>query len=53
MEKLNGISRLYMVLMPVSEEEVASKLVLVEFTEWFVKERYLRHLITEGKMDNK
>lgn len=39
--------------MPGRKEDIESRLALLEFTEWFVKERYLRHLIFEGKMKNK
>lgn len=52
-EKLNGISYLYSVFMPATKKDIESRLALIEFMEWFVKERYLRHLVLEGKMKNK
>jgi hypothetical protein len=35
------------------EEEVGMKAAFKEFFIWFLKERYLRYLILEGKMDQK
>lgn len=53
MEKINGISRLDLVLYPKTTAGVRSMLTLTRFAQWFLDERYLRHLISEGKMNNK
>jgi len=36
-----------------NEEEISMKAAFKEFFIWFLKERYLRYLILEGKMDQK
>jgi hypothetical protein len=35
------------------EEITNSKLAFREFYKWFIRERYLRYLLLEGKMSNK
>lgn len=37
----------------MEESEVTIKAAFKEFFVWFTKERYLRYLILEGKMDQK
>jgi hypothetical protein len=36
-----------------SQETIRSKFAFREFFEWFLKERYLRYLLLEGKMTDK
>jgi hypothetical protein len=38
---------------PKNEDETNMKAAFKEFFIWFLKERYLRYLILEGKMDQK
>lgn len=42
-----------MLLVPENEQEVALKGAFREFFEWFIKERYVRYLMLDGKMANK
>ena len=53
MEKINGPSHLKLILVPTKKEEIGLKMAITEFLEWFLQERYVRHLIFEGKMSNK
>lgn len=52
-ESVYGPSHLRLLLVPTGREEVAIKQAITQFLEWFLAERYTRHLILEGKMDNK
>jgi hypothetical protein len=38
---------------PANKQEVGIKRAFLNFMEWFLKERYLRHLLEDGHMDNK
>lgn len=40
-------------LRPESDEEYAIKKVFIVFFEWFLKERYVRYLLSDGKMSDK
>ena len=52
-EQVTGPSHIPRLLVPQNEGEVKIKQVFCEFFEWFLKERYLRYLILEGKMSDK
>jgi hypothetical protein len=52
-EYVTGPRRLPMLLIPDNEQEVAFKGAFREFFEWFIKERYVRYLLSDGKMANK
>jgi hypothetical protein len=52
-EKITGPSHISALVVAKNEEEVSMKGAFREFFIWFLKERYLRYLILEGKMDQK
>jgi hypothetical protein len=49
-ERITGPSHIPILLIPENEAEVPLKNAFREFFEWFLKERYIRYLILEGKM---
>lgn len=52
-ERITGPSHIPGLLIPDKENEIAIKNVFRDFFEWFLKERYLRYLLIEGKMADK
>lgn len=52
-EQVTGPSHIPSLLIPENQSEEKKKLVFKEFFEWFIKYRYLRYLLIEGKMADK
>ena len=50
MERVTGPSHIPDLLVGEGEEEMGIKKAFGEFLLWFLRERYLRYLLTEGKM---
>lgn len=50
---MTGPSHIPSLIEPVTNEEIPLKKVFKEFFEWFLKERYIRYLLLEGKMEKK
>ena len=52
-EKVTGPSHVPELLKPASPSEIPMKKCFSEFFEWFLKERYIRYLLVDGKMEHK
>ena len=52
-ETVTGPSHLRRLFKPESLGDEGMKRAFTEFFEWFLKERYVRYLILEGKMERK
>ena len=52
-ESVTGPSHLPGLLKPDGIHEEPMKRAFAEFFKWFLKERYIRYLIAEGKMERK
>ena len=52
-ERVTGPSHIPELLRPECESERPMKKAFSEFFEWFLKERYVRYLMVEGKMAKK
>ena len=52
-ERVTGPSHIPGLLRPDSEEERGMKRAFGEFFDWFLRERYVRYLMVEGKMSRK
>ncbi len=50
---MTGSSHIPELLIPACVSEANLKKVFVNFFNWFLKERYLRYLLLEGKMTDK
>ena len=52
-ERVTGPSHIKGLIQAENEGERGMKRAFTEFFEWFLKERYIRYLLVEGKMDKK
>ena len=52
-ETVYGPSHLKLLLVPDTRDQIEVKKAITQFLEWFLAERYVRHLILDGKMEDK
>ena len=53
LETITGPRHLEALLKPEDDSEIGIKKVFIQFFEWFLKERYVRYLLCDGKMTDK